>query len=53
VGLQTKPVKIKYRNANAIVISSESELVFFSGQPCALLKPDRLGTRIIAKGVIQ
>lgn len=53
VGIQTKPVKIKYRNANAIVISSESELVFFSGQHYALLKPDGLGTRIIAKGVIQ
>ena len=53
VGIQTKPVKIKYRNANEIVISSESELVFFSGQPYALLKPDGLGTRIIAKGVIQ
>jgi selenocysteine-specific translation elongation factor len=53
VGLQTKPVKIKYRNATEIVISSESELVFFSGQPYALLKPDGSGTRIIAKGVIQ
>lgn len=53
LGIQTKPVKIKYCNANAIDIAPESELVFFSGQPYALLKPDSVGTRIIAKGVIQ
>jgi selenocysteine-specific translation elongation factor len=53
LGNQTKPVKIKYCNANVIDIAPESELVFFSGQPYTLLKPDSVGTRIIAKGVIQ
>ena len=53
VGIQTKPVKIKYCNANTIDLTSEGRLVFFSGQPYALLKPDSSGTRIIAKGVIR
>ncbi|HXX95570.1 MAG TPA: EF-Tu/IF-2/RF-3 family GTPase [Candidatus Bathyarchaeia archaeon] len=53
VGIQIKPVKIKNTNTDTIEIIPEKPLVFFSGQNYALLKPDNLGTRIIAKGVIQ
>ena len=53
VGIQIKPVKIKYNNADRIEIIPEKSLVFFSGQSYALLKPDNVGTRIIAKGIIQ
>jgi len=52
VGIQIKPVKIKYNNTNTIEIIRKS-LVFFSGQSYALLKPDNVGTRLIAKGIIQ
>jgi selenocysteine-specific translation elongation factor len=53
VGIQIKPVKIKYNNTDRIEIIPEKSLVFFSGQSYALLKPDNVGTRIIAKGIIQ
>jgi selenocysteine-specific translation elongation factor len=53
VGIQIKPVKIKYNNTDTIEIIPEKSLVYFSGQPYALLKPDHIGTRIIAKGIIQ
>jgi len=53
VGIQVKPVKIKYNDTRTIEIIPEKPLVFFSGQSYALLKPDDLGTRIIAKGIIQ
>ena len=53
VGIQIKPVKIKHNNTDTIEIIPEKSLVFFSGQNYALLKPDNLGTRIIAKGIIQ
>ncbi|MFL6430991.1 MAG: EF-Tu/IF-2/RF-3 family GTPase [Nitrososphaeraceae archaeon] len=53
VGVQIKPVKIKYNNTDTIEIIPEKSLVFFSGQSYALLKPDNSGTRIIAKGIIQ
>ncbi len=53
VGIQIKPVKIKYNNTGTIQISPEKSFVFFSGQKYALLKPDNVGTRIIAKGIIQ
>ena len=42
VGIQIKPVKIKYNNTNTIEIISEKSLVFFSGQSYALLKPTML-----------
>src|SRR5436190_23786446 len=51
VGIQIKPVKIKYNNTNTIEIIRKS-LVFFSGQSYALLKPDNVGTRLIAKDII-
>ena len=53
VGLQIKPVKIKHTNIDTIEIIPEKPLVFFSGQNCALLKPDNPGTRIVAKGTIH
>jgi selenocysteine-specific translation elongation factor len=53
VGIQIKPVKIKRNNTDTIEIIPEKSLVFFSGQNYALLKPDNLGTRIIAKGIIH
>ena len=53
VGMQIKPVKIKLTNTDTIEIIPEKLLVFFSGQYYALLKPDKLGTRIIGKGIIQ
>jgi len=53
VGIQIKPVKIKYNNTDTIQIIPEKSFVFFSGQNYALLKPDNVGTRIIAKGIIQ
>src|SRR5438874_7596249 len=53
VGIQIKIVKINYKNADRIEIIPEKSLVFFSGQSYALLKPDNVGTRIIAKGIIQ
>jgi hypothetical protein len=46
-------VKIKYTDTNRIEIIPEKSLVFLSGQPYALLKPDNIGTRIIGKGVFQ
>ena len=53
LGLQIKPVKIKYTDTNRIEIIPDKPLVFLSGQPYALLKPDNIGTRIIGKGVFQ
>jgi selenocysteine-specific translation elongation factor len=53
LGMQIKPVKIKNRNTYIIEIIPEKPLVFFSGQNYALLKPDNLGTRIVAKGIVQ
>lgn len=53
VDIQIKPVKIKYNNTDRVEIIPEKSLVFFSGQSYALLKPDNVGTRIIAKGIIQ
>jgi selenocysteine-specific translation elongation factor len=53
VGIQIKPVKIKYINTDTIEIIPEKSLVFFSNQSYALLKPDNIGTRIIGKGIIQ
>ena len=53
VGIQIRPVKIKYNNTGTIQIIPEKSFVFFSGQNYALLKPDNVGTRIIAKGIIQ
>ncbi|MFZ0511014.1 MAG: EF-Tu/IF-2/RF-3 family GTPase [Candidatus Nitrosopolaris sp.] len=53
VGIQIKPVKIKYNNTDTIEIIPKKSLVFFSGQNYALLKPDNVGTRIVAKGIIQ
>ncbi|MGB6594726.1 MAG: EF-Tu/IF-2/RF-3 family GTPase [Candidatus Nitrosopolaris sp.] len=53
VGIQIKSVKIKHTNTDTIEIIPEKSLVFFSGQNYALLKPDNLGTRIVAKGIIQ
>jgi selenocysteine-specific translation elongation factor len=52
VGIQIKPVKIKKTNTDTIEIIPEKPLVFFSGQNYALLKPDNLGTRIVAKGIV-
>jgi selenocysteine-specific translation elongation factor len=52
-GLQIKPVKIKNTNTDKIEIVPEKPLVFFSGQNYALLKPDNLGTRIVAKGIVH
>jgi len=53
VGIQVKPVKIENTNTDPIEIIPEKPLVFFSGQNYALLKPDNLGTRIVAKGIIH
>jgi selenocysteine-specific translation elongation factor len=53
VGVQINPVKIKNTNTDPIEIIPEKPLVFFSGQNYALLKPDNLGTRIVAKGIIH
>jgi selenocysteine-specific translation elongation factor len=53
VGLQIKPVKIKHTDTNIIEVIPEKSLIFLSGQPYALLKPDNIGTRIIGKGVFQ
>ena len=53
VGIQIKPVKIKNTNTETIEIIPEKPLVFFSGQNYALLKPDNLGTRIVAKGILS
>lgn len=55
VGIQIKPVKIQNTNTNTdtIEIIPEKPLIFFSGQNYALLKPDNLGTRIVAKGIIH
>lgn len=54
IGVQIKPVKIKYANVNTIEITSEKSLIYFSGQSYALLKPDNYnGTRIIGKGIFQ
>jgi selenocysteine-specific translation elongation factor len=54
LGIQIKPVKIKYNNTDTVeIIPEKKSLVFFSGQSYALLKPDNVGTRIIAKGIIQ
>lgn len=53
IGIQIKPVKIKSNNTDRVEIIPEKSLVFLSGQPYALLKPDNVGTRIIGKGIIQ
>jgi len=53
ISVGIKQVKIKYNNTNTIEIIPEKSLVFFSGQSYALLKPDNVGTRLIAKGIIQ
>ncbi|HET7147251.1 MAG TPA: EF-Tu/IF-2/RF-3 family GTPase [Candidatus Nitrosopolaris sp.] len=53
LGIQIKPVRIIYNNTGTIQIIPEKSFVFFSGQKYALLKPDNVGTRIIAKGTIQ
>ena len=53
IGLQIKPVKIKYIDTNKIEIIPEKALTYFSGQSYALLKPDNSGPRIIGKGIFQ
>lgn len=53
LGIPVKPVKIDNTNTDLIEINPEKPLVFFSGQNYALLKPDKLGTRIVAKGIIH
>ena len=53
IGVQIKPVKIKYIDTNKIEIIPEKALTYFSGQSYALLKPDNSGPRIIGKGIFQ
>jgi selenocysteine-specific translation elongation factor len=47
LGLQIKPVKIKYTDTNRIEIITDKSLVFLSVQRYAFLKPNNICTGII------
>jgi selenocysteine-specific translation elongation factor len=53
IGVQIKPVKIRYIDTNKIEMIPEKPLAYFSGQSYALLKPDNSRPRIIGKGIFQ
>lgn len=50
VGLQIKPVKIKY--TDMLKVAAEKPIVYSVGQRCVLLKPDNEGIRIVGQGTI-